>query len=308
LSSEGRQIYCNRLTAGSTFSYRAYGLGIRAAMPLPELVAGEAEEEVSIRFGSVDDPPLEILKKGWGCFSRGPQEDYLYWQEVGSFLVREGRDIVVDPSPGLDETTIRLFVLGPVLAVLLRQRGHLLLHASAVAVADEAVLFLGRTGWGKSTMAAVLHARGYGLATDDVAVLQVGEGHPMLLPGFPQLKLWPEALVSLGDDPEKLPQCNPLFEKRARPVDHDNFSLIPLPVKRIYVLDKGDMPEILPLGHREALAELVHHTYGAMGVGSTTHFFECANIVNKVTVCSLRRQRSISQLPSLAQLIEEDLA
>lgn len=277
-------------------------------MALPELVAGEAEEEVSIRFGSVDDPPLEILEKGWGCFSRGPHEDYLYWQEVGSFLVREGRDIVVDPSPGLDERTIRLFVLGPVLAVLLRQRGHLLLHASAVAVADEAVLFLGKTGWGKSTMAAILHARGYGLATDDVAVLRVGERRPMLLPGFPQLKLWPEALVSLGDDPQKLPRCNPRVEKRARPIDHDKFSPIPLPVKRIYVLDKGDMPEILPLGPREALAELVRHTYGAMGVGSTTHFFECANIVNKVTVCSLRRQRSISQLPSLAQLIEEDLA
>src|SRR5215212_637696 len=108
LSNEGRQIYGNCSTASSTFSYRAYGLGIRAAMPLPELVAGEAEEEVSIRFGHVDDPPLDILKKGWGCFSRGPQEDLLFWQEVGSVLVWEGRDIIVDPLPGLDERTMRL--------------------------------------------------------------------------------------------------------------------------------------------------------------------------------------------------------
>src|SRR5215212_5177187 len=303
LSNEGRQIYCSRSTASSTFSYRAYGLGIRAAMPLPELVAGEAEEEVSIRIGSVDDPPLEILKKGWGYFSRGPQEDYLYWQEVGSFLVREGRDIVVDPSPGLDERTIRLFVLGPVLAVLLHQRGHLLLHASAVAVADEAVLFLGDTGWGKSTMAAALYARGYRVVTDDVAVLRTDERCPMLFPGFPQLKLWPEALVSLGDAPEKLPRCNPHFEKRARPVSQD-FSPEPIPIKRIYVLDKGDTTEILPLRPQEALGELIRHTYGALDVGSSSHFLRCASIVNRVVMCSVRRKKSLLKLPDVARLIE----
>lgn len=290
----------------NTFSYLAYGLGIHAAMPLPELVAGKAGGEVSIRFGRVDAPPSEILEKGCGHFSPTPHEDLLFWQGVGSFLVRGGRDVVVDPFPGLDEKTIRLFVLGPVLAVLLRQRGQLSLHASAVAVADEAILFLGDAGWGKSTMAAALHARGHGLVTDDVAVVRVEEG-PMLFPGFPQLKLWPEALVSLGDDPEKLPRCNPHFEKRARPATH-KFSSTPLPIKRIYVLDKGDAPEILPLRPQEALAELVRHTYGAMGVGSPSHFFECASIANEVTMSSLRRQRSLSQLPDVVQLIEEDVA
>jgi hypothetical protein len=201
---------------------------------------------------------------------------------------------------------IRLFVLGPVLAVLLYQQGRFLLHGSAVAVEGEAVLFLGSAGCGKSTMAATLHARGYGLATDDVAVLRVEEGRPMLFPGFPQLKLWPEALVSLGDDPEKLPRCNPHLEKRARSAVRE-FPSVPLPVKRIYVLDEGNTLEILPLQPQEALAELLHHTYGAMGVGSTPHFFKCASIVDNVTICSLRRQNSLSQLPNVVQLIEEDL-
>jgi hypothetical protein len=289
------------------FSYLAYGLGIRAAMPLPELVAGEAEGEVSIRFGRVDDAPSGISEKGWGRFSPAPQEDHLFWQGVGAFLVRGGREVVIDPSPGLDEKTLRLFVLGPVLAVLLRQRGHLLLHASAVAMAEEAVLFLGSAGQGKSTMAAALHARGYGLVADDVAVLGTEEGWPTMFPGFPQLKLWPEALASLGDDPEKLPRCNPHLEKRARPAAH-KFSSAPLPIKRIYVLDKGSTPEILPLPPQRALVELMRHTYGALDVGSSSHFLRCATIVNQVAICSLRRQKSLLQLPDLAQLIEDDLA
>jgi hypothetical protein len=277
-------------------------------MPLPELLVGETEreKEISIRFGRVDGLPSEILEKGWGRFSPAPQEDYLFWQEVGTFLIRGGRDIIVDPSPGLDEKMLRLFVLGPVLAILLHQRGHLLLHASAVAVADGAVLFLGDTGWGKSTMAAALYARGHSLVTDDVAVLGTDERCPMLFPGFPQLKLWPEALVSLGDDPDNLPRCNPHFEKRARPVAR-RFVPNPIPIKRIYVLDKGNTPEILPLRPQKALGELVRHTYGALDVGSPSHFLRCTGIVNQVDMRSLSRQKSLLQLPSLARLIEDDL-
>ena len=293
------------------FSYFAYGLRIRADMPLPELVVEEtengAEEEVRIRFGRLDDPPSAVTEKYCGHLSSAPQEDYLFWEDVGLFLVREGRDIIFDPSGGLDERAFRLFALGPVLTVLLRQRGYFILHASAVAAADGAVLFLGDAGCGKSTTAAALHARGHALVADDVAVIRAEEGHPVIFPGFPQLKLWPEALLSLGDDPEKLPQCNPRLEKRARSAAH-KFSPASLPLKKIYVLEKGSSMEILPIRPQEALGELVRHTYGGMGVGSTPHFLECASIVNKVPVRSLRRQVSLSQLPRLVRLVEEDLA
>ncbi len=301
-------------TVSNTFSYLAYGLSIRAAMPLPELVVGEAEEDVSIRFGRVAQPLSETSESGWSHFSPAPKKDYLFWRGVGSFLVRGGREIIVDPSPGLDERMLRLFVLGPILAVLLRQRGYLLLHASAVAVANEGVLFLGSSGWGKSTMAAALHSRGHALVTDDVAVLRVEENGSMVFPAFPQLKLWPEALVSLGDEPEKLPRWNPYFQKRARSASH-KFPSTPLPIKRLYVLSEGDTTEMLPLRPQEAFMELVRHTYGsdyglqtAMGVGSTSHFLQCTTVANKVAVCSLRRQKSLSQLPDLSRLVEKDLA
>jgi hypothetical protein len=295
------------------FSYLAYGLCVHAAMPLPELAAGdakgegrEAKGEVSIRFGCVDHPLLKNPDESYAHLRHAPQEDYLFWQEVGSFLVQGGHTIIVDPSRELDETTLRLFLLGPVMSVLLSQRGHLVLHASAVAVDDGAILFLGNRGWGKSTMAAALHARGHALVTDDVAVLGNEESYPMVFPAFPQLKLWPKTLVSLGEDPEKLPQIHARLKKRARPVEH-NFSPASLPLKRIYVLGKGKAPEILPLPRQDALAELVRHTWGSLDVGSSAHFLKCASIVGKVTICRLRRQKSLSQLPEVAQLIEEDV-
>jgi hypothetical protein len=298
------------------FSYLVYGLNIRTAMPLPELVSGdEAGKEVRIRFGRVDYPPLEDAEGDWAHCSTAPKEDYLFWKGVGSFWVRGGRDIVLDPYPTVNEKMLRLFVLGPLLGILLRQRGHLLLHASAVAVAGEAVLFLGGSGWGKSTTAAALHARGYGLVTDDMAVLRVNGSRPVVLPSFPQLKLWPEAALSLGDDPEKLPRWNPHVEKRARSAGHE-FSSTPLPVKRIYLLDEGDnTPRVLPFRPQKAFVELTRHTYGsdyglqtAMGIGSDSHFRKCTSIINKVSVCGLKRQKSLGRLLELVRLVEEDLA
>jgi hypothetical protein len=283
-------------------------------MPLPELVAGQTKEEVSIRFGDVDHSPLETSEKDEACFSLAPEEVILSWQGIGSFLVREGHEIIVDPSPEVDERVLRLIVLGPALAALLRQRGHLLLHASAVEIAGEAVLFLGSAGWGKSTTAAALHARGHSLIADDLTALRVEQSRPIVLPGFPQLKLWPEAVASLGGNPEKLAKWNPYFEKRIHPAEH-KFSSAPLPVKRIYVLDEGDAMEILPLQPQEAFVELVRHSYGsdyglqtATDIESASHFLECASIVKKVPARSLRREKSLFQLSKLAQLIEKDLA
>src|SRR3954451_12180431 len=65
---------------------------------------GGGGEGVSIRFGGVVDNPLaETLEKGWGYFSPAPGEDCLFGRGVGSFLVRGGCDVVVDPFPGLGD-------------------------------------------------------------------------------------------------------------------------------------------------------------------------------------------------------------
>src|SRR5439155_13534776 len=156
---------------------------------------------------------------------------------------------------GVDEQAVRLFLLGPALGVLLHQRGLLVLHASTVTVDGGAVAFLGRSGWGKSTVAAAFHARGCGIVGDDVTAVQVEGGIPTVIPSFPQLKLWPEVAVFLGDDVERLSRLRPLLEKRARRVT-DGLSPNFLPIRHIYVLAEGVCHEIEPLRPREALVEL----------------------------------------------------
>lgn len=292
------------------FSYVAYGLGIRSTLPLPELVVDEVAADVTIRLGTVDRSLSKASVTG-SCLWATAQEACFFWAEVGTFLVRGGCEIVIDPAPGVEEQVVRLFLLGSALGVLLYQRGLLVLHANAVSVDGGAVAFLGGPGWGKSTVAAAFYARGGGIVADDVTAVRVEGGIPTVVPGFPQLKLWPEVAVFLGDDVETLPRLRPQLEKRARRVT-DRFSPDCLPLRRIYVLSEGMPHKIEPLRPGEALVELLRHSYAVRLLEITgtasAHFVQCAHLANRVPVCRLRRQRSLAALPDLARLVEEDLA
>src|SRR4051794_10790794 len=170
-------------------SYVAYGLGIRSALPLPELVPKEAAADVTIRLGKANRFPsgatcVESPYRG-AHYKVTQEEAYLFWEKVGSFSVRYGCEIIVEPAPGVEERVLRLFILGAALAVLLQQRGQLVLHASAVNVGLGVVAFIGGPGWGKSTMAAAMHARGHKVVADDVvAVQEEGAECPLIFPGF----------------------------------------------------------------------------------------------------------------------------
>jgi hypothetical protein len=295
------------------YSYRAYGLEIRSALPLPELPAGEAGVDVDIRVASVPSPPVERDAEGGGFWAT-PDEAGRVLDGVGAFLVRGGREIIVDPAPGADARVLRLTILGSAFALLLHQRGRFVLHASAVEDAGGAVVFAGGSGWGKSTLAAALHARGCGMVADDVTAIFVGRETPVVAPAFPQLKLWPEAVMSLGGAPEILARVHPLFEKRAHRVMR-GFAQRPLPLRRIYVLAAGTAPTMEPLPPQEAFLELVHHWYGArfgdrllrVNGAAASHFQQCATLVAQVECYRLRRAQSMGAILALADVVKDHL-
>jgi hypothetical protein len=289
-------------------NYVAYGLNISSALHLPELLPAEGEPDIIIRFGKTNTLP-ETNEEG--LVHATDEEALISFTKVGRFSVREGGEIIIDPVPGVRDRVLRLVVLGSCMGTILYQRGLLPLHASAVAAADGAIAFMAERGWGKSTTAAAMYSRGYWLITDDITALEFGDDDiPLVVPGYPQLKLWPEAAAFLGDDPEKLPRLDPDFDKRARPVT-TAFSPVSLPLKRIYVLDQGEVPEIEPLSQQEAFSKLVHHTYGQrlfQAVRTSSHFLQCANVVKSVPMRRLSRPYTLETLPEATRLIEEDLA
>jgi hypothetical protein len=293
------------------YRYTAYGLNICSEFSLPELLPGEMRADIVVRWGTVAQSPSAVARTD-GQTRPPSNESYLFWEGIAAFLVRDGREIVVEPAPDIDARVLRLFLLGSALGVLLHQRGLLVLHASAVAVDGGAVAFIGWKGWGESTTAAILHARGHELIADDVVAIDVtSSAAPIVYPGFPQLKLWPEAVASLGDTPDRLPRLHPQNEKRARRVA-DGFAQVPLPLRYIYILDAGPTLEVSSVPAQEAFVQLVRHSYALRFIGpngaTAAHFRQCARLAGQVPIACLKRPVALDALPQLADLIEEHLA
>ncbi len=294
------------------FSYTAYGLGIHSEISLPHLMPGATAKNIIIQKGSVARSESVGANKDEFVLRANPKEVCFNQQNVGACLAREGNEIIVDVDAGADERFLSPFITVVPLAMLLHQRGLLILHASAIAIDGGVVAFIGKSGQGKSTTAGALHQLGYPIVTDDVLALDLSEPENItVLPSFPNLRLWPESVTSLGHIPENLPQVYPNSEKRFRHVT-DSFQQTPLPLKKIYVLEYSTHQEIEPLTPHQAFLEVTRQSYPgkellqATGTG-TAKFILSTKLANSISVCRLKRPRSLSALSDLARFIKNDV-
>lgn len=283
--------------------YKAFNLYIASELPLPELLESEGKPDVIIKLRTIDDNTVTEFDRGNNF--QGSMA------EVGKFLISQGQEIILDPILGVDENLLRTILLGPILCILLRQRGLLVLHASAVKIHNQAIAFMGGSGWGKSTLATAFHTKGYDVLTDDVMPIQIGTGQPLVFPAYPQFKLWPEAATSLGEDIDSLSPIFPNAPKLSYKVSQ-GFQQTPLPLQKIYVLGKGERHEITQIQSQQAFVELVRHTRAITLVTDpefqASHLRLCTELVKTVNFCRFIRKPSLADLPELVKLIEEDLA
>ncbi|MBW4431545.1 MAG: hypothetical protein KME28_07400 [Pelatocladus maniniholoensis HA4357-MV3] len=285
------------------YIYTAYNLCIHSEIYLPELPVAEGSPDVVLRLGSLGTISEETLTQQNHIFGDLPG--------IGKFFFRAGQEVIIEPEPGVDEYKLRVSIPGSVMAVLLQQRGLLVLHASSVAINNKVVAFMGASGWGKSTLAKAFHAQGYDIVTDDVMAIQTDAGSPIVFPAFPQVKLLPDAAASLGYSRESLPALFPNASKLSYKFTK-GFQSTPLPLQRIYVLDKGTGHEIISLSPQEAFAELLRHTRATSLLTNQdfakSHFDKCTTLVREVSFCRFLRKPSLIDLPQLVNLVEDDVA
>ncbi|HEY0733682.1 MAG TPA: hypothetical protein VGD69_02150 [Herpetosiphonaceae bacterium] len=298
----------------TNYYYQAYGLLISSQIPLPELIAAPANPaapaDITIRIGAIARPP-ELTQSSERCLWATAGEACLFWADAGTILARGGNELLVEPLPHVDQQVLRIYLLGPALGVLLHQRGLLVLHASIVGIGDSAVAFVGESGWGKSTTAAALHRRGHAIVADDVAALQLRAGaQPLAFPAIPRLKLDAEPAVALGYPSQSLARFDAEDVRLAYRVD-ERFSQAARPLRRIYVLAEGAELALEPCRSQEAFIELVRHSYALRVVGdagaTAVHFRLCAQLAAQVPIFRLRRPYSLSALPGIVDLVEQQV-
>lgn len=219
--------------------YTLCGLKVDSELFLPELLTwarGDRAPDIEIRLGSVRDhledpvhvgPLLQTDKNGTCRYAIAG---------VAAYLVEAGQRVTIQPWMPPDSPEIRVFLLGSVFGFLCHQRGLLPLHAGCVEIGGRAIAFAGHSGASKSTLTTAFLRRGFPILADDVTVIDVAaSGGPLVLPSFPRIKLWRDAMEGFGLSFDGLERVHNQLDKFQLPV-RTGFRAEPLPLAAVYHL------------------------------------------------------------------------
>jgi hypothetical protein len=294
-------------------TYHIFGLYIESAISLPAPSIGDPvpglTHDAIIEFGDVPPELANPVSKGVR-FQAGPGEFLLRVDSVARYYVHGGRRIVIEPDPNAEAERILIFLMGSAMGALLHQRNILVLHAGAIAVNGQSVIFTGHSGVGKSTLAAGFHKRGYPFLADDVCTIAMHEGSPAVVPGFPRLKLWADVLGKLGKDKNQLKSIRWTqgLEKYFLPVEPQHKT--PVTLKSVFVLGttNTDKMEVTALKGMEKINPIINNTYrlrflNGLG-GKKDHFRQCTAVAGKAAVYKTIRPQKGFLLDDLMDMVE----
>jgi hypothetical protein len=179
---------------------------------------------------------------------------------VMRMAMRNGNSLAYDPLPGARPEDMALFLGGTGFGGLLHQRGRVVLHASAVLMDGQAVLFCGASGAGKSTLATALVDAGYGHIADDFCAIDFdADGTPMVAPDGRRHKLWQQAIDGLALPDRRGSAVQTGLDKYF--VDPRETITAPIPIGAIYALGVADRIAVEPVRAAEMLHIMMANAY-----------------------------------------------
>jgi len=320
------------------FNYFVYGLQLSSNLPIPGLTEATDILPVDVRVHLQNNPhtddrePHSASLKYVTPYQDRNGADVLHVWELQpnkslKFQYSDGMQfrVAADTSEvwatwpenlGVDDAAI--YLLGPILGMILRIRGVICLHASAVSVGQNAVAFVGPAGAGKSTTAALFAQHGHSIMCDDLVALSCKE-QVFVQPAYPRLRLWPSSVSFLYGSPDALPKLvdsDPSWDKRYLDLVNcpSDFQTTPLPLTAVYILEErtefSSAPLVKEVTANEAIISLVTNTYANYLLDKqmrSAEFKTLVGIVSEIPVRSLVPNSDPQRLSDLYQIVIDDL-
>ena len=312
-----------------------YGLGVTSNKAIPGVpVSPVTSTDVRISFGSLPawlhdvstthietsyvadykdkcgNPMLRVFRVLDGEYYR-----FSYADRTEFLLDRSATEIWADWPEPLTLEDAATYLLGPIMGFVMLLRGVVCLHASAIAIGDEAIAVLGPAGCGKSTTAAAFSERGYSILAEDVVTLDDRGDQFLVRPAYPCIRLWPASVRALYGSETHLPKLTPNWEKcyldlTERP---EQFQRKPLPLAAIYQLvgrsDDRAAPFVARVDRTEGLISLVANSYATklMDKQMRAREFELlTRVLNSVPLRRVTPHTDPARIPELCDSILDD--
>lgn len=276
-----------------------YGLRVRSEFPIaaPE-VASDGVHDIDVSWGDRDPipgvpPPGRVMALedpetgGWAVVETESGYTIRFLKGCDFRVSADRRFVIVDVAPWFDEGLVPILLAGSVLAAVLVLQGRCVLHASGVRIYDRTIAFLGASGQGKSTLAALFCLAGAELISDDLLHLEIAGDRPSCYTGTSQIRLRSKAAAISGEFPDdaRIATADGRFAVSPRQADGSLISIdaviLPHPSRQ------ACQPSVSLLSNRDALLALVSNprVLGLQAIDPIRQHFEaCAEVANSVPV------------------------
>ncbi len=303
------------------FGYHFHGIDVHSEIPLG---LDQKKKPIALRV-------LTIIRKKWPLIDLPDpiwqSEDTMPDGGSCAFLhLLDGVPILRLPRTGLFRVTTPTiegcieehahpgpFILGRVFGLWLELVGFPVLHGACLKGRGSAFGLLGCSGMGKSTLSAALHARGCRLVTDDLIPLVTERMPPMVYPGIPISRMWPDTGKTFIANFDSFEKVHPDFEKRKIPDQaggKPRFTKEAGSLEKIYILERDPArtrPVLERLTPAAALVELVamsYHPGPVHALGLQPARLKClSRMLESVSVYKLRYPSGFDKLNRVCDVV-----
>ncbi len=224
-------------TKKRTYFHKAYGMRFRSEVFWPRVpISSETGFDVDIQMGDVPHALSDPKVCGYK-FQAKPSQILLQTIHIADFHVTGGEKIIIQPKNGDHRETVQTLLWGWAMAALLHQRDVFPLHGSVIKSGEEAIVFCGPSGFGKSTITMALVKRGFQILDDNMALLFFNDNDVYVHPGIPEIKIHTKDVPIAWENQLSVQGLFPESDKLLLDMSRHYFA-IPLPVTTVFILSK----------------------------------------------------------------------
>lgn len=236
----------------------------------------------------------------------------LYLDEDVAIDILPNRHLMILARPDVPQITIDHFLADQVLPRLISQDGEFVLHSGAVRLGRSAILILGASGLGKSTLATSFQNEGSGLMGDDAIVISADEV-PSATALYSSLRLFPDSITALLPEDVSCEEIAHYSDKQRISVPVvKHIESTSAPIKAMFVLGQPSVADICVtrLSTAQACMAIVENSFALDPTDrekARSRLERASDLARQIPAFALSYPRDYARLPEVRAAILSEL-